>query len=85
MGWLQLIGSIKSHVSFAKEPYKRDDILHNTYNFIDPTYRGHPMGFLHCQVAFEKEPYFAKERHKRHNILYKRNVISSTLLTVATP
>jgi len=27
MGWLWLVGSIKLYVSFAKEPYKRDDIL----------------------------------------------------------
>ena len=27
MGWLWLVGSIKLWVSFAKEPYKRDDIL----------------------------------------------------------
>ena len=27
MGWLQLVGSIKFEVSFAKETYKRDDIL----------------------------------------------------------
>jgi len=27
MGWLRLVGSIKSYVSFAKEPYKRDYIL----------------------------------------------------------
>jgi len=27
MGWLRLVGSIKSWVSFAKEPYKRDNIL----------------------------------------------------------
>jgi len=27
MGWLWLIGSIKLEVSFAKDPYKRDDIL----------------------------------------------------------
>ena len=26
-GWLRLVGSIKLYVSFAKEPYKRDDIL----------------------------------------------------------
>jgi len=43
MGWLQLLGSIKLCVSFAKEPYKRDDILQ------------------------------------------KRPIISSILLTVATP
>ena len=27
MGWLRLVGSFKLHVSFVKEPYKRDDIL----------------------------------------------------------
>jgi len=43
MGWLWLVGSIKLQVSFAKEPYKRD------------------------------------------NILQKRPIISSILLTVATP
>jgi len=27
MGWLRLVGSLKLQVSFAKEPYKRHDIL----------------------------------------------------------
>jgi len=27
MGWLPLVGSLKAQVSFAKEPYERDDIL----------------------------------------------------------
>jgi len=27
MEWLRLVGSEKLYVSFAKEPYKRDDIL----------------------------------------------------------
>ena len=27
MGWLRIVGSLKLDVSFAKEPYKRDDIL----------------------------------------------------------
>jgi len=27
MGWLRLLGSLKLWVSFAEEPYKRDDIL----------------------------------------------------------
>ena len=30
MGLLRFIGSLKLLVSFAKEPYKRDDILHMT-------------------------------------------------------
>jgi len=27
MGWLRLVSSSKTQVSFAKEPYNRDDIL----------------------------------------------------------
>ena len=27
MGWLRFVGSLKLQVSFAKEPYKTDDIL----------------------------------------------------------
>ena len=27
MGWLRLVGSLRLYVSFAKEPYERDDIL----------------------------------------------------------
>jgi len=27
MGWLRLVGSFKLQISFAKEPYQRDDIL----------------------------------------------------------
>jgi len=29
MGWLRSVGSIKLQVSFAKEPYKRDNIVCN--------------------------------------------------------
>jgi len=41
MGWLRLVGFLKIYVSFAKEPYKRDDILqkraimwYGTYEFV---------------------------------------------------
>jgi len=27
MGWLRLVGSLKLHVSFAKEPYKKETIF----------------------------------------------------------
>ena len=27
VGWLRLVGSLNLQVSFAQEPYKRDDIL----------------------------------------------------------
>ena len=34
MGWLRLVGSFKLQVSFAKEPYKRDDILQKKHLII---------------------------------------------------
>ena len=34
MGWLRLVGSFKSQVSFAKEPYKRDDILQKRHTVL---------------------------------------------------
>jgi len=44
MGWLRLVGSLKLQVSFAKEPYDRDDILQKeTYNSKEPTNRSHPI------------------------------------------
>jgi len=27
MGWLRVVGSLEIQISFAKEPYERDDIL----------------------------------------------------------
>jgi len=43
MGWLQLVGSLQLYFSYAKEPYKRDDILQKTYDFKEPTDRSHPI------------------------------------------
>ena len=52
MGWLQLAGSLKLWVSFAKEPYKRDYILQKRplilrslliVAFEKPTNRSHPI------------------------------------------
>ena len=34
MGWLRLVGLIKSYVSFAKEPYKTDNILQKRPNIL---------------------------------------------------
>ena len=39
MGWLWFVGSLKLQVSFAKEPYKRDDILQETFHFKETTNR----------------------------------------------
>jgi len=44
MGWLRLVGSLELYVSFAKEPYKRDDILQKeTYILKEPTNSSHPI------------------------------------------
>jgi len=46
MGLLQLVGSLKTWVSFAKETYKRDCILYSakeTCNFKGPTNHSHPI------------------------------------------
>ena len=34
MGWLRLVGSLKTYVSFAKEPFERDDILQKRRVFL---------------------------------------------------
>jgi len=44
MAWLRLVGSFKSWVSFAKEPYKADYSAKETYNFKEPTNRSHSIG-----------------------------------------
>ena len=47
MGWLRLVGSIKLKVSFAKEPYKRDDILQKRPMISSILHRSHPI-FVSC-------------------------------------
>ena len=57
VGRLRSVGSIKLHVSFAKEPYKRDDILQKRYMANDMTKvgarvssRSHPISFPTCST-----------------------------------
>ena len=85
-----LVGSLKLHVSFAKESYKRDDILQKRPRIVD----AHSsrigirqwylqlwlrlVGSLKLQVLFAKKPY------KREYILQKRPMILKCLLIVAT-
>ena len=56
---MQLVGSLKTQVFFAKEPYKRDDIpqralqkrrysAKETYNFQEPTNRSPPIACTCC-------------------------------------
>ena len=63
MGWLRLVGSLKLQVSFAKEPYKKDNILQKkTYNFKEPTDRNHPIGRL-CELDTHQNVDFVLMTH----------------------
>jgi len=54
MGWLQLVGSLKLYVSFAKEPYKnRRYSAKETYNLKEPTNRIHPITRLQGTVSLK--------------------------------
>ena len=60
MGWLRLVGSLKLWVSFAKEPYKRDNILQKK-----------PM--ILRSVPVEATPYMTKQTYLLY-ILYIINI-----------
>ena len=70
MGWLRLGGSLKFQVSFAKEPYKRDDILQKTYNFEEPTNHSHPICVLAHVVVNDQqhEPRWWCTRHDKNGL-----------------
>ena len=52
MGWLRFVGSFKLQVSFAKETYKRDDILpKRPMSFKEPTNRSHPISHMNERVV----------------------------------
>jgi len=43
VGWLHVVGSFKLCVSFAKEPYERDDFLLKRPTIYGTSYRSHPI------------------------------------------
>jgi len=47
---------LKIQVSFAKEPYKRDNASKETYDFKEPTNRSHPLSSL-----VERVPWVSRE------------------------
>jgi len=75
-----LVGSIKSQVSFAKEPYKRDDILQkrpiilSILLFVATPYNVSPLQVLwgitglFCKKALQKRRYSAKETYIPYNV-----------------
>ena len=46
MAWLRLVGSLQLQVSFAKAPYKTDDILQKKPILKEPNNRSRPMRFI---------------------------------------
>jgi len=55
MGWLRLVGSFKLQVSFAKEPYKRDDILQKRpIYFKEPNSRSHLISYMFMNMYFSE-------------------------------
>jgi len=77
MGWLRLVGSLKLQVSFAKEPYQRDDILQKRPIILSKN-KDHDIFFsygvatisrllkiagLFCKRALSKRRYSAKETY----------------------
>jgi len=72
MGWLQLVGSLKLQVSFAKEPYKKEIYsAKETYNSKEPTNRSHPMGafciqIVECRTRDIVCPYVARDMTHTH-------------------
>ena len=54
MAWLRLVGSLKLHVSFAKEPYTRDDILQKRPIFLkEPTHRSHHICVYTLHIEYD--------------------------------
>ena len=82
MGWLRLAGSLKSYVSFAREPYERDDILQKR-----PILQ---RSLLTVATPYQYSSRFVWKRIAEYRLFYrallqKRLIILRSLLTVATP
>jgi len=82
MRWLRLVGSLKVKVFFAKEPYKRDDILQERpiilwsllivatpYAPVKLYSSKAGMGWLRLVGSFKVKVFFAKEPYERDNFL----------------
>jgi len=66
MGWLRLVGSLISWVSFAKEPYKRDDILQKRPIILRSLLIACLPSPSHCFIQLWNGTFLWKERHMTH-------------------
>jgi len=64
MGWLRLVGSLKLQVCFAKEPYKRDDILQKR-----------PANIIHCRKCLSFIFYSDEIHYRKHRSLQKVSIV----------
>jgi len=67
MGWLQLVGSIKLQVSFANEPYKKDDILQKRPIILSILLTVATLYlWVYCMSLFERALYTLHESPERY-------------------
>jgi len=89
MGWLQIVGSFKALVSFAKEPYKRDDILQKRpITLRSLLIVATPYLKVLSRVFISRVSKFCLETEYRlfyRAFFQKRPIILRSLLIVATP
>jgi len=85
MGWLWIVGLIKLYVSFAKESYKRDNILQKRPVFLSTETETWSMGWLRLVGSIQLKVSFAEYCLFQRALLQKRRMILSMLLCKATP
>jgi len=83
VGWLRFVGSLNLQVSFAKEPYKRDDILQKsvTHEYTGLITSERVSMNVSCQKDPQKRP--SKETLKRTKETHKTHKRQEKLLTRA--
>jgi len=87
MGWLRLVASLKSYVSFVKEPYKRDDILQKRPIIWRSLLFDHEpvVGWLRLAASWRLYVPLENIGLFCRALLQKRPMILRSLLIVATP
>jgi len=75
--WLRLLGSLKTSVSFAKEPCKRDLYSANeTYIFKEPTHHSHPIPmYASCHISMNA-PCHVSINQPCHTLIYIMSYIN---------
>jgi len=82
MGWLGLVGSLKLYVFFAKETYKRDDILQKKPMILRSLrlYNAKPSTYTRCLSNASCYTYCAYCRHLSHLSLHMVHILDNFLI-----